>query len=193
MMGVTVETIKEGDGQTYPKPGQYVTLHYVGTLFTENGKKIDSSRDRGVPFTFQLGKGEVIKGWEEGVKRMSIKGELEKRELHVLPSWPMDIGASWIDTLQCHSSVRHRTAEAELKMLPTSPSHLLSIGRGLQGEKTPVPWNVKMTTTDWTLYKIMITCASVDFVHMQPMYCLMYMLCHALLGEPGYVVPFVTM
>ncbi|XP_067677829.1 peptidyl-prolyl cis-trans isomerase FKBP1A-like isoform X2 [Haliotis asinina] len=72
MMGVTVETIKEGDGQTYPKPGQYVTLHYVGTLFTENGKKIDSSRDRGVPFTFQLGKGEVIKGWEEGVKRMSM-------------------------------------------------------------------------------------------------------------------------
>ncbi|XP_041356992.1 peptidyl-prolyl cis-trans isomerase FKBP1A-like [Gigantopelta aegis] len=69
-MGVTVETIKPGDGQTFPKKGQTVVIHYIGSL--ENGTQFDSSRDRGVPFKFHLGKGEVIKGWEEGLKQMSV-------------------------------------------------------------------------------------------------------------------------
>ena len=56
-MGVDIETIKDGDGVTFPKAGQKVTCHYVLTLNT--GKKIDSSRDRGSPFEFTVGKGEV--------------------------------------------------------------------------------------------------------------------------------------
>ncbi|CAM9575420.1 peptidyl-prolyl cis-trans isomerase FKBP1A [Petromyzon marinus] len=69
-MGVQVETITPGDGQTFPKKGQTVVVHYTGTL--EDGKKFDSSRDRDKPFKFKIGKQEVIRGWEEGVAQMSV-------------------------------------------------------------------------------------------------------------------------
>jgi FKBP-type peptidyl-prolyl cis-trans isomerase len=69
-MGVEVETIKPGDGKTFPKTGQTVVVHYTGTLI--NGKKFDSSRDKGKPFKFVIGKGQVIRGWDEGVAQMSV-------------------------------------------------------------------------------------------------------------------------
>jgi len=74
-MGVQIETLKPGNGTEFPSKGQKVSCHYVLTL--ENGKKIDSSRDRGQPFQFKIGKGEVIAGWDEGVAKMS-KGQRAK-------------------------------------------------------------------------------------------------------------------
>merc|ERR1711982_22723 len=64
-----------GDGASFPKPGQKVECHYVLTL--TNGTKVDSSRDRGQAFSFTLGRGEVIAGWDEGVAKMS-KGQRAK-------------------------------------------------------------------------------------------------------------------
>ena len=60
--------------------GKKVTVNYSGTLI--NGTKFDSSYDRGVPFTFTLGAGEVIKGWDKGVTGMKVGG---KRKLTIPP------------------------------------------------------------------------------------------------------------
>jgi peptidylprolyl isomerase len=60
--------------------GKRVTVHYTGTL--ENGTKFDSSVDRNVPFTFTLGQGQVIAGWDQGVKGMKVGG---KRKLVIPP------------------------------------------------------------------------------------------------------------
>lgn len=75
-MGVSLEKIIEGDGKTYPKKGQIVSVHYVGMLATD-GVEFDSTRKRGKPFKFRLWSGEVIKGWDEGVSQMSL-GERAK-------------------------------------------------------------------------------------------------------------------
>lgn len=67
--GLTVEIIQEGKGPL-PAKGQTVVVHYTGTL--ADGKKFDSSRDRGQPFSFALGQGQVIRGWDEGLALMKI-------------------------------------------------------------------------------------------------------------------------
>mmetsp|Transcript_32040 Transcript_32040/g.44412 ORF Transcript_32040/g.44412 Transcript_32040/m.44412 type:complete len:109 (-) Transcript_32040:144-470(-) len=69
-MGVTIQEISPGDGKTFPQTGQKVNMHYTGTL--EDGSKFDSSRDKGRPFSFVLGTGQVIRGWDEGVVQMSV-------------------------------------------------------------------------------------------------------------------------
>lgn len=71
--------LREGDQATYPKKGDKLTMHYKGTL-ASNGTQFDSSYDRGLPFKFKIGKGEVIKGWDEGVMLMSLG---EKSILHI--------------------------------------------------------------------------------------------------------------
>lgn len=75
--GLKYEDTTVGTGAS-PKTGQRVTVHYTGTL--TNGTKFDSSRDRNQPFTFVIGTGAVIKGWDEGVATMKIGG---KRNLYI--------------------------------------------------------------------------------------------------------------
>ncbi len=78
--GLKYVDLKVGKGHS-PKSGQEVTVHYVGML--TNGTKFDSSRDRGMPFTFTIGQQQVIPGWDEGVMTMKIGG---LRKLIVPPS-----------------------------------------------------------------------------------------------------------
>lgn len=68
-----------GTGQE-AKSGDRVSVHYTGTLV--DGRKFDSSRDRGTPFQFPLGAGSVIRGWDEGVAGMKVGG---RRRLTIPP------------------------------------------------------------------------------------------------------------
>ncbi|MDS3859316.1 FKBP-type peptidyl-prolyl cis-trans isomerase [Thermosynechococcaceae cyanobacterium BACA0444] len=77
--GLKYRDLKVGTG-VEPKKGQVVVVDYTGTL--TNGKTFDSSRDRGQPFQFTIGVGQVIKGWDEGVGTMRVGG---RREL-VIPA-----------------------------------------------------------------------------------------------------------
>jgi peptidylprolyl isomerase len=73
-MSLKIEILTPGTGAE-AVAGKNVTVHYVGTLTT--GSKFDSSRDRGQGFTFRLGAGQVIQGWDQGVAGMKI-GEVRR-------------------------------------------------------------------------------------------------------------------
>ncbi|KAN0045614.1 hypothetical protein ACTA71_005992 [Dictyostelium dimigraforme] len=66
MIGIVSKLIRQGTGKQALK-GNLVTVHYTGKLNNNEGKKFDSSRDRNTPFSFILGNGQVIKGWDEGI------------------------------------------------------------------------------------------------------------------------------
>ena len=70
-MGVEIEVLQPGDGNTYPKKGDMLTMHYTGTL-SSDGTQFDSSVAKGRPFQFVIGIGQVIRGWDEGVAQMSL-------------------------------------------------------------------------------------------------------------------------
>lgn len=74
-----IEDIVEGTGPS-PQPGQTAVVHYTGWL--TDGTKFDSSKDRGQPFSFPVGQGQVIKGWDQGVATMKVGG---KRKLTIPP------------------------------------------------------------------------------------------------------------
>ena len=80
--GLQYEDLVVGNGDS-PRTGQTAVVHYTGWL--DDGKKFDSSVDRGRPFEFQVGTGQVIKGWDEGVATMKVGG---KRKLLI----PAELG-----------------------------------------------------------------------------------------------------
>ncbi len=81
--GLLIDELVVGDGEL-AAAGQSVTVHYTGWLMYGGaaGKKFDSSRDRNDPFVFDLGEGQVIKGWDEGVQGMKVGGS---RKLTIPP------------------------------------------------------------------------------------------------------------
>ena len=78
--GLKYTDIVAGTGES-PLPGQIVTIHYTGTLL--DGRKFDSSKDRMTPYSFTLGAGQTLAGWEEGVVTMKVGG---KRKLIIPPN-----------------------------------------------------------------------------------------------------------
>jgi FKBP-type peptidyl-prolyl cis-trans isomerase FkpA len=82
-MTLGIEDLVVGKGDTAAK-GKQVTVHYTGWLAEGNktGTKFDSSKDRNEPFEFSLGRGQVIKGWDQGVEGMQVGG---KRKLTIPP------------------------------------------------------------------------------------------------------------
>ncbi len=78
--GLKYIDVVEGTGVT-PRTGQTISVHYTGTL--QDGRKFDSSHDRGTPYVFRIGTGSVIKGWDEGLMTMKVGG---KRKLIIPPA-----------------------------------------------------------------------------------------------------------
>ena len=111
--GLGIIDTKVGTGPS-PKPGQTVVVHYTGWLYEggKKGKKFDSSLDRGQPFEFPLGKGQVIAGWDEGVATMKVGG---KRTL-IIPPEPR----LWRKrrrrrhSAERHADLRRRIAQGEI-------------------------------------------------------------------------------
>ncbi len=95
---LAVEDLVAGTGAT-AVAGDTVTVHYVGTLL--NGTKFDSSYDAGRPFTFKIGAGQVIAGWDQGVPGMKVGG---KRRLTIPPS--LGYGSQAVGPIPANSILR---------------------------------------------------------------------------------------
>jgi peptidylprolyl isomerase len=99
--------VKEGSGAV-AESGKTVVVHYTGTL--TDGTKFDSSKDRNEPFSFQLGAGQVIKGWDVGVEGMKVGGV---RTLVIPPE--MGYGASGAGTIPPNSVLNFEVELLEVK------------------------------------------------------------------------------
>lgn len=99
--------VKVGKGAT-AETGKTAVVHYVGTL--PDGKKFDSSRDRNEPFSFRLGAGEVIKGWDDGVVGMKVGGI---RKLTIPPE--LGYGARGVGSIPPNSTLHFEIELLEVK------------------------------------------------------------------------------
>lgn len=95
--GVTVRDIAVGTGEA-AEPRDTIVAHYIGRL--SDGRVFDSSRDRGVPISFILGVGQVIRGWDEGLQGMKVGG---KRLLTISPEF--GYGSQAVGTIPANSTL----------------------------------------------------------------------------------------
>lgn len=102
-----IEDLSVGNG-TEAVAGKRLSMHYTGTLL--NGVKFDSSLDRGAPFEFTLGAGEVIKGWDQGIVGMKVGG---KRKLTIPPS--LAYGAGTVGAIPPNSTLVFEVELLEVK------------------------------------------------------------------------------
>jgi peptidylprolyl isomerase len=109
---VISQDVQVGTGDV-AEPGMQITVDYVGQL--QDGTKFDSSIDRGTPFTFTLGAGQVIKGWDEGLVGMKVGG---KRVLVIPPS--LGYGATEYGPIPANSTLVFQIEL--LKVAPASPT-----------------------------------------------------------------------
>ena len=105
-----------GTGES-PKPGQTVTVHYTGTL--EDGKKFDSSVDRGQPLVFPIGVGRVIKGWDEGLMTMKVGGKRRLINPRTPGLWGIRKAAG--NTSQRNTHIRGRITRSAMKAKSREP------------------------------------------------------------------------
>ncbi|KAK3940805.1 FK506-binding protein 1A [Diplogelasinospora grovesii] len=102
--GVEITTINEGQGTREVKSGDNIQVHYKGTL--TNNKEFDQSYNRGSTFDFQVGKGSVIKGWDQGLIGMKIG---EKRKLVISPEMAYGNRAVGGDLIPANSTLIFET------------------------------------------------------------------------------------
>ena len=110
--------VREGSG-ALATPGSLVTVHYTGWLYDENaadqrGRRFDSSRERGEPFTFLLGARRVIRGWDEGVAGMRVGGQ---RELMIPPEYGYGRAGAG-DAIPPHASLVFEVELLDVKPTP---------------------------------------------------------------------------
>ena len=113
--GLGIIDIEAGSGET-PETGKLVVVNYTGWL-SEDGTKFDSSLDRGTPFEFPLGAGQVIAGWDEGVATMKVGG---KRRLIIPPELGYGEGGS-PPTIPPNAELTFDIGLLEIKEAPESP------------------------------------------------------------------------
>lgn len=109
--GLKIKKLKSVDGSKKAAPGDIISVHYVGTL--TNGKKFDSSRDRNQPFEFPIGMGQVIAGWDEGMKQIGIG---ERATLVIPPQ--IGYGASDMGNIPPNSTLIFDVEVMDIKQNP---------------------------------------------------------------------------
>lgn len=129
-----VNTTQAGDGKTFPQKGQTVTVHYTGRLIS-NGTKFDSSVDRGQPFKFTIGVGQVIRGWDEGVAQMSVG---QKATLRIPSAMGTTVRQIAPETSQISSQVFKSHSDISSFFLASHP------GYGARGAGGVIPANADL-------------------------------------------------